>query len=91
MNIGNVYSNQGKHEKALKSYQDALATFIEIGNPLGKASAIMNIGTVYRNRGKLEESLKYYQDARVIFLNIGAVRELQIVTRNIEQLNTAMK
>ena len=91
MNIGLVYFDRGRLEDELVAYQKALVIHEEIGNPLGQANDLVNIGLVYFDQGKLEAALKSYQEARVIFLNLGALRELQIVTRNIELLNTAMK
>lgn len=58
-NIGTLCFGQGKYENALKSYQNALATFKEIDNPLGQANTLGKIGIVYRNQGKLEEGLKF--------------------------------
>ena len=89
--LGNVYFRQGKYEEALKSLQDALATFKEIGNPLGQANDLMNIGNVYFNQGKLEEALKLLNEARAIFSQVGATGKLQLVERMIAQLETAMK
>ena len=57
--------------EALKSYEAAMAIYIEMSNPLGQANVLNNIGMVYGDQGKLEEALKSYETAMAIYIEIG--------------------
>ena len=89
-NIGRVYADQGKLQEALKSHEKALATFKEIGNPLGRADVLMNIGRVYFNQDKKREALRVLKAARAIFQEVGSGKKLWLVEQMIEQVKTTL-
>jgi len=57
--------------EALRFYQEALALFKQLGNPLGQASTLGNIGNVYFRQGKYEKALRSHQDALAIDKQLG--------------------
>lgn len=56
--IGNIYLTTGNYSPALKNYQDALKTRIEIGDRAATASSYNNIGIIYKDQGNYAEALK---------------------------------
>ena len=68
-NIGSVYNDQGKKDKALKYFNKALDIRLK---KLGKdhtrvAISCNNIGSVYKDRGTYDKAFEYYNKAFKIF------------------------
>ena len=60
--IGNVYSEKGDLDRALRYYESALKiTQRHAPGSLDEAKALGNIGTVYRQKGDLDRALQYYK------------------------------
>jgi tetratricopeptide (TPR) repeat protein len=85
-NIGLIYKDKGKLDNALKNLHDALKIHKVIGNRQGEAIALNNIGLIYNDKGDLDNALKFYNEALIIFKKIGAKREIEIVERNIKNI-----
>ena len=62
-NLGSVYHQQGKLDKALKQYNKTLHLYSqEYGEEhIQNAKVLFNIGSVYYDKGMLEQALEYYQ------------------------------
>lgn len=61
--IGNVYTFQNEHEKALEFYQKSLDIRLEIGYSKGISNIYNNIAIVYFNQNQLGIALDYYYKA----------------------------
>jgi CHAT domain-containing protein/Flp pilus assembly protein TadD len=61
----------GQPQRALVTFQEALAIFQDIGNRQGKAYALIGIGRAYRQLGNASLALPPYQEALPIFISIG--------------------
>jgi serine phosphatase RsbU (regulator of sigma subunit) len=70
-NIGYAYEHQGKIEKALDYYHQALKIKEELGLKPGIAICLNNIGIIYVNQGDLELALEYYNKSMAIDKEIG--------------------
>ncbi|MCS7179397.1 MAG: tetratricopeptide repeat protein [Anaerolineae bacterium] len=71
MNLGSVYSRQGRWEEALEQYEQALETFRALGDRHGEAQTLTNLGSVYLQQGRWEEALEQYEQALEIFRALG--------------------
>ncbi len=58
-------------EEALKSYEEALTSFQEVGDYAGQAKVLHAKGDVQRVRGKEDEALESYERALVFFQQTG--------------------
>ena len=74
-NIGNTYFEQGRLDKALKAFGDALHVFQLIGHRQGEAQSLGNIGLVYRKKGEQERALEALQQARAAYVETGVRSE----------------
>ncbi|MBL7203186.1 MAG: tetratricopeptide repeat protein [Desulfobacteraceae bacterium] len=70
-NIGLVYMNFGKYQKALSYHQKCLAIHRKIGDVRGEGNSLTNIGSVYWNLGAYQKALSCYQKALAIHRKIG--------------------
>jgi CHAT domain-containing protein/Tfp pilus assembly protein PilF len=61
-----VYSDLGRPEEALKSYQQALVILREVQDRHVEGTTLNNIGGVYSDLGRPAEALKIYQQALMI-------------------------
>ncbi|MGZ3862561.1 MAG: ATP-binding protein [Bacteroidia bacterium] len=64
--LGNIASDEGKLNDALKAYRLALKDKETINDKKGIATINSNIGIVCRTQGKFSEALKYYTTALTI-------------------------
>ena len=62
-NIGLIYQEKGKLDKALEYHKKSLGLKKEIGNKLGEATSLGNIGLVYQAKGDLGKALEYHNQA----------------------------
>jgi len=74
--IGEVYLTQGKYDKAMEYFQQALVIFTETaklpdGEPAYEGYTIQYIGEVYDKKGQYEQALKTYQQALDIFRKLS--------------------
>jgi serine phosphatase RsbU (regulator of sigma subunit)/Tfp pilus assembly protein PilF len=67
-NVGVIYKNQGKYDKAIEYYQENLRIHEELGNLLSMARSHANIGNVYFYFGiDYNKALEYYNTALELF------------------------
>lgn len=52
---------------ALRHYEEAVAVFREVNDPLKLAHTIRHLGLVHEDAGRLEEAEKYYDEALAIY------------------------
>jgi tetratricopeptide (TPR) repeat protein len=69
--MGNIYSDQGNHPKALDYYQKSLKIREQIGDQQGIAVCLMNMGNSYYDQGNYPKALDYYQKSLKIQEQIG--------------------
>lgn len=62
-NIGYIYDDQGKIQKALEVYLECMKIKRELGNKKGVATALNNIGYIYKNLGDIATGLEYYHQS----------------------------
>jgi CHAT domain-containing protein/tetratricopeptide (TPR) repeat protein len=63
--------NTSQYSTALRSFQQALKIYLEIGDREGEGTSLNNIGHVYSNQGQYRQALEHYQQALVIQEEIG--------------------
>lgn len=85
MALGNAYSRLGDHRAALASYQDALATSMQLGEPVQyELCAIYNsIGVDALESGELSEALQAFNHARSLAVLHGEAVAETICRNNI--------
>lgn len=62
-NIGNVYSDAGNNELALKFYKLALQKSKEINFSIGESQTLNLIGIVTQYQGNYDEAIRYFEQA----------------------------
>lgn len=67
-NIGEVYRETTKYEKALEYYNLGLLQNNEVNSDINKASLLGNIGDVYYLRDMMEEALLYFNQSYQLLL-----------------------
>jgi CHAT domain-containing protein/Tfp pilus assembly protein PilF len=68
--LGIQLLSKGQFREALKTFQQALDIFREIGERPGEGATLSNIGAVYSNLGQYPQALKNYQQALAIHQEI---------------------
>ena len=67
-----VYRNAGSNvERALRSFQEALSIYQEIGDKVGMGETLQDIGYIYQGTEEYEQALDYYQRALPIQREVG--------------------
>lgn len=85
-NIGQIYSNLGQHEQALKLYQQALENYKKLSSKLGEAITINNIGQLYSNLGQYPKALEFLTQALALYKEVGDKTGAGIALNNIGQI-----
>lgn len=62
---------QGKLDDALQSYEEALTSFKEIGDPLEQSRVLSAIGLVYLSMNRPQRAQEYYEKAHQIADKVG--------------------
>src|SRR5258705_9998923 len=65
INLGNVYMEHRRYDKALKYYEQALVGHeksLGVGHP-DTLTTVNNMASVFRNQGQYDRALKYYERA----------------------------
>jgi len=103
-NIGAVYQDLGKEQKALEFFNQALELRRALGERLDEAITLTNIGSVYGDLGEWQKALEYSRQALPLFRaveypsgeaaalnNIGAVYlKLDELEKALEYFNEAL-
>jgi tetratricopeptide (TPR) repeat protein len=91
-NLGSLYHDQSKLNKAEKMYQRALAEYGKAvrADHTSTLDTVNNLGSLYRNRGKLDEAEQMYQRALLGFQkSLGSNHTLTLtVMTNLKELQT---
>jgi len=69
-NLGNAYSDLGQVERAIESYEQALAIAREIGDRRGEAIRSHNTGDLYKDQGNIPLARQYLEQSLAIFEEI---------------------
>ena len=88
-NVGRIYFQQAKYEKAMDAYRRALRIRRqEQGDSVDVAATIFNIGQVFHQQGERERALRHYQEfLRLAKTHFGEYhRDICIVTTCIGQV-----
>ncbi len=70
--IGDVQQFRKEMDAALKSYEQALQLFRQVGDKLGEANVLQAIGDVQQFRKEMDAALKSYEQALQLFRQVGA-------------------
>lgn len=82
-NMGLLYSNQGKIEKALEKYHQAIKILIEIKENDVRATCLNNIGILYNSQNDLKNALKYFHESLAIREQLGNDENTSAALNNI--------
>jgi tetratricopeptide (TPR) repeat protein len=82
-NIGNIYHILGMNDEALKHYNEAMQTYISLGDIKGEASAINNIGLVHFEEKDYKTALKYYHKSLSVDEHLNDKQSQTITCNNI--------
>jgi len=69
--LGRLYYALGNRKRAQGYYEKALSKYIEIGNDVGKGTALNNLGWVHDALGWKEKALEFYRQALSIRKEVG--------------------
>ena len=72
--IGSLFEKTGKHQEALKAYEDCLKTYVILGRKSEIGLTNLNIGTLLLNSGgekNVEQAIVYLEQSRKIFEEIN--------------------
>ena len=70
-NIGHIYLNLGKYDKAIECYQKALKIWLRVNkNHPDLATSYHNIGLAHAHLGKYDEAIDFYQKALEIVIPV---------------------
>ncbi|MEG4518132.1 CHAT domain-containing protein, partial [Microcoleus sp. AT9b-C5] len=70
-NIGLIYSELGKNQKALEYYSQSLPLSQAVGDRRGEAVTLASIGAVYSELGNNQKALEYYSQSLPLFGAVG--------------------
>src|SRR5262249_28790816 len=89
-NIGKVYSALGDNERALETFEQALAILREVGDRRGEAITLFNVAQIREARGEIPEAIALLE--RVVALD-EAVQHPQLASDRayLEHLRTSLQ
>uniref|UniRef100_A0A7N0TWH9 Protein TONSOKU n=1 Tax=Kalanchoe fedtschenkoi TaxID=63787 RepID=A0A7N0TWH9_KALFE len=91
-NLGNVYTELRKWDKALEHIEKDIIICNEIGQCQGEAKGYINLGEVHFRCQKYEEAISCYQRAHTLAKSLQDENALALqIHQNIETVNAAMK
>jgi len=82
-NIGSIYRNQGKYDKALEFYLRAFKLWEQVQDKKGMSAALNNTGLIYMNQGSYDMALAQYQRALQIDQSLGDRQGVAVSYNNI--------
>ncbi|MDB4533326.1 tetratricopeptide repeat protein [Vicingaceae bacterium] len=82
-NVGFFYDQQGEISKAIRSYNEGLKIYEEIGNKEGAAFSFAGIGGIYDSQGDISKAIEYYHKSLKIFEKTGSKYGIGIMLNNI--------
>ncbi len=81
--LGLLYNSLSEKDTAMEYFNQAIQTYIEVGNSIGIASVSNNIGIVYDSISDYENALKYYSQSLEISEQIQDLQIIAASTMNI--------
>jgi signal transduction histidine kinase len=90
-NIGTIYFDQRKWDKALKYYRQSAKIKKNLHNKAGLASSYNNLGNVYDKTGDLDKAMDYYQQSLKIKKEIGDKRGIANTLNNLGNIQLDLK
>ncbi|MFY9823556.1 MAG: tetratricopeptide repeat protein [Thermoanaerobaculia bacterium] len=69
--VGLAHGYLGEAERAIRSYEQAIPIFREIGDRNGEGVTLGSLGLAYADLGELEKAIDYYEQALVIDRELG--------------------
>ena len=82
-NIGGVYYDINKPQKALEYYEKALPILEEVGDRFGVANTLNNLGLVYQDTNEPEKAIDHWEKSVKIILEMhgGLKKETGLTSR----------
>ncbi|GGK63053.1 SARP family transcriptional regulator [Sphaerisporangium melleum] len=74
-NTASVLQQLGRHEEALERYQEALRTYVGIGDGRREAQTLNSIGSCYTDMGRAGQAIIHHQKALSITRELNARQE----------------
>ena len=87
MNLGSFYADHAQYEEALKSTNDALRLFRELGDEANQAQCLNNLGTIRSYMGNFQDALTYYQQAYQIREKLKLTDDMAETLHNLAETN----
>jgi len=81
--LATAYSELRQQQKAVQTFQSALAIWRELDNREREASTLAHIGDTYREWGFPEQSIHFYRDALKLYPPTGQKEEQAAVVNNL--------
>jgi tetratricopeptide (TPR) repeat protein len=81
--LATAYGELRQQQKAVETFQAALAIWKELGNNAAEASTLAHIGDTYRDWGFPQQSLPYYRDALKLYPTTNQKTEEAAVINNL--------
>lgn len=81
-NLGIVYKNWGKYDKAIQLYQEVIRMHTEEEDPILYAATIMNLGNIYVATERFDEALNTYATVEPIFQRYNDNSQLAMLYTN---------
>ena len=93
INLGNLFNKQGKYERALSYYNEALAIERKAyGNNdhAEVAGALIGIGNVFVSEGKLEEALDYFKKSLEVVKKVYATNDQADIAMTLSNIGVVL-
>ena len=87
--LGNIYWNQGQHDRALDHYRQSFVIYRKLKNQRGLGINLSSIGSVYQERGNLDLAIEYKQNAIQLLEEIGDQRNFAITLQHLGEIYTS--
>ena len=81
-NIGQIYSDKGDHDTALRYLEQSLAITQQISDRQGEGATLINISQIYNAKGDHDTALRYLEQSLAIQQQIGDIASLAATLNN---------
>ena len=66
-----IHQQQGRYDDAVKSYQESMNIFEELGNKSGIAITLHQLGMIHQHQGRYDDAVKSYKESMKISEKLG--------------------